>query len=67
MGLLQSLYVLLYGAIYLVKHYPSLVECDIVLTELGAFSNHLDGMEYFPILLPEALVDMDPFITKTIQ
>ena len=42
-----------YGAIYLVKHYPSLVECDIVLTEVGAFSNHLDGMEYFPIQFAE--------------
>jgi len=42
-----------YGAKYLVQNYPDLVECDIVMTELGAFSNHLDGMEYFPIQFAE--------------
>ena len=42
-----------YGAKYLVENYPDLIECDVVLTELGAFSNHLDGMEYFPIQFAE--------------
>ena len=42
-----------YGAEYLVKNHPDLIESDLVLTELGAFSNHLDGMEYFPIQFAE--------------
>ena len=42
-----------YGAKYLVQNYPDLVECDIVMTELGGFSSYLDGMEYFPIQFAE--------------
>lgn len=42
-----------YGAKYLVESYPDLIEADIVMTELGAFSNHLDGKEFFPIQFAE--------------
>ena len=42
-----------YGSVYLVEKYPDLVECDIVMTELGGFSNYLGGMEYFPIQFAE--------------
>jgi len=42
-----------YGAKYLVENHPDLIEADIVMTELGAFSNHLHGKEFFPIQFAE--------------
>ncbi|KAL5476011.1 hypothetical protein EMCRGX_G025908 [Ephydatia muelleri] len=42
-----------WGAKYLVKNHPDLVEADIVLSELGGISLHLDAKEVFPVQIAE--------------
>lgn len=42
-----------WGAKYLVNNHPDLVEADIVFSELGGVSIHLDGREVFPIQVAE--------------
>ena len=42
-----------WGAKYLVDKHPDLVEADIVFSELGGISLHLDNTEVFPVQIAE--------------
>lgn len=42
-----------YGVKYLVENHPELIEADVVLNEVGAFSLFIDNKEAFPIQFAE--------------
>ena len=42
-----------YGIKHLVEHRPELVQCDVVLSEVGGFSYFLDGKEGFLVQIAE--------------
>ena len=42
-----------YGIKYLINNRPELIEADIVFTEVGGMSVHMDGQEAFPIMIGE--------------
>ena len=42
-----------YGAKYLVENHPDLIEADIIMSEVGGCSSHIDDREFFPVQIAE--------------